>query len=63
MNKNQLRDMRAILASEANGRPFPKFSNAVLIELERHKWVENAGGVYKSTQAGRQAVLAAGQKR
>jgi len=62
MDKNQLRDMRAILASEANRSAFPKFPGAALEDFERRGWVENVGGTYKSTQAGRQAVLAAGRK-
>jgi hypothetical protein len=63
MDTNHLKYMRAILASEANSRPFPKLTQSALSDLLHHKWIENVGGVYKSTQLGRQAVLAAGQSR
>jgi hypothetical protein len=62
MNKDQLRNMRAILASEVNRSAFPKLSESVLADLAQHGWLESVGGAYKSTQAGRQAVLAAGRK-
>jgi len=61
MDKNQLRDMRAILSSEANGSAFPNLSKSVLTDLLRHGWVESVNGAYKSSQAGRMAVLAAGR--
>jgi hypothetical protein len=63
VDKEQLRDMRAILSSEANGAPFPKIAKSSLAAFEQRKWIENVGGVYKSTQLGRQAVLAAGKGR
>ena len=62
MNKDQLRDMREILANEANGRPFPKIGYAAVAELARLGYVERVGETHKSTEQGRAAVLAAGKK-
>jgi hypothetical protein len=61
MDKTQLRDMRAILASEANGSAFPKLSRPVLQEFIRRNWLMKVGDTYKSTRDGRAAVLAAGK--
>lgn len=63
MDKEQLRDMRAIVASEVRRSAPPKLAKSVLAEFERRGWVVKDAGVYKSTEAGRAAVLAAGQSR
>jgi hypothetical protein len=59
--KNQaaalLRDMRAILSSEAHGRARPPLRQSVLTDLESRNWITKVGDTYKSTQQGRQAVL------
>jgi hypothetical protein len=67
MDKAQVKAMRSILACEANGAGFPKLTQSVLSDLLHHKWIENVSNfgshVYKSTQLGRQGVLAAGGER
>jgi hypothetical protein len=63
MSKTELRNIREVLANEANGRAFPKLVQSSIVALERHGYIEKVGDTYKSTRAGRQAVLAAGKSQ
>lgn len=63
MNKEQLQNMRAIIASEVRGSAFPNISQSVLKSYERAGWLYLLSGVYRSTESGRHAVLVAGEKR